>query len=168
MHVIAFEGAVSHCVFSGIYNHTVVCFHPMHIGQHPFPALSWQHRLLFCNSCFALYFYVWFAESESFLGGILKFTFYNWMDCPNLPVIYTFQNGSTGAGMSGGLACIPSCNLYILSRNWWLGKKSICFLLREVSALKELDGISDTHLLEGFFDILLGTDFMLETLASWE
>lgn len=45
-------------------------------------------------------------------------------------------------------------------------KKSICFLLREVSALKELDGISDTHLLEGFFDILLGTDFMLETLAS--
>lgn len=48
------------------------------------------------------------------------------------------------------------------------GKESICFLLREVSALKELDGISDTHTLENFFDILLGMDFMLETLASWE
>lgn len=35
----------------------------------------------------------------------------------------------------------------------WEKKKSICFLLREVSALKELDGISDMHLLEGFFDI---------------
>lgn len=46
------------------------------------------------------------------------------------------------------------------------GRESICFLLREVSALKELDGISDTPILEGFFDVLLGTDFMLETLAS--
>lgn len=46
------------------------------------------------------------------------------------------------------------------------GKESICFLPREVSALKELNGISDTHILENFFDILLGTDFMLETLAS--
>lgn len=34
MHVIAFEGDISHCVFSGMYNHTVVCFHPMHTGQH--------------------------------------------------------------------------------------------------------------------------------------
>lgn len=117
MHVIAFKGDISHCVFSGMYNHTIVCFLSMHTGQRPFPTLSWQRSLLFCNSCFALYFYVRFAESESFLGGILKFTFYNRMDCPNLPVIYTFQNGSTGAGMGGGLACIPSCNLYILSRN---------------------------------------------------
>lgn len=46
------------------------------------------------------------------------------------------------------------------------GKESICFLPREVSALKELNGISDTHILENFFDILLGTDFMLEILAS--
>lgn len=53
----------------------------------------------FCNSCFALYFYVWFAESEGFLGGILKFTSNNLMHCPNHPVIYTFQNGTTRAGM---------------------------------------------------------------------
>lgn len=48
------------------------------------------------------------------------------------------------------------------------GKESVCSLLRELSTLKELDGISEIHISESFFDILLGPHFMLDALASCE